>query len=163
MTDKCVWLKRPVILFGKFCLSITPQWLNTEIPDIVWQVLHSCVVSILGTILRSSLQGDGCVEDHDAGVWIKMCITCEPITYIMLNGSVSITGHCITYTMFYIYINKTDTMTDLKGSERPRITVIYSNFLGYGSLFGQGSIPTYYHFSPLSPQITDIIYTINKY
>ena len=92
-----------------------------------------------------------------------MCITCEPITYIMLNGSVSITGHCITYTMFYIYINKTDTMTDLKGSERPRITVIYSNFLGYGSLFGQGSIPTYYHFSPLSPQITDIIYTINKY
>ena len=47
------------ILFGKFCLSITPQWLNTEIPDIVWQVLHSCVVSILGTILRSSLQGMG--------------------------------------------------------------------------------------------------------
>ena len=28
------------ILFGKFCLSITPQWLNTEIPDIVWQVLR---------------------------------------------------------------------------------------------------------------------------
>ena len=54
-------------------------------------------------------------------------------------------------------------MTDLKGSEGPRITVIYSNFLGYGSLFGQGSIPTYYHFSPLSPQITDIIYGINKY
>jgi hypothetical protein len=54
-------------------------------------------------------------------------------------------------------------MTDLKGSEGPRITVIYSNFLGYGSLFGQRTIPTYYHFSPLSPQITDIIYGINKY
>jgi hypothetical protein len=54
-------------------------------------------------------------------------------------------------------------MTDLKGSEGPRITVIYSNFLGYGPYFGQGSIPTYYHFSPLYPQITDIIYTINKY
>ena len=54
-------------------------------------------------------------------------------------------------------------MTDLKGSEGPRITVIHSNFLEYGSLFGQGSIPTYYHFSPLSPQITDIIYGINKY
>jgi hypothetical protein len=50
----------------------------------------------------------------------------------MLNGMVSIINHCITYTIFYIYINKTDTMTDLKGSEGPRITVIYSNFLGYG-------------------------------
>ena len=54
-------------------------------------------------------------------------------------------------------------MTDLKGSEGPRITVIYSNFLGYGSLFGQGSIPTYYHFSPLSPQNDAGISTINKY
>ena len=54
-------------------------------------------------------------------------------------------------------------MTDLKGSEGPRITVIYSNFLGYGSLFGQGSIPTNYHFSPLSPQNDAGIYTINKY
>jgi hypothetical protein len=54
-------------------------------------------------------------------------------------------------------------MTDLKGSERPRITVIYSNFLGYGPYFGQGSIPTYYHFSPLSPQNDAGISTINKY
>jgi hypothetical protein len=50
----------------------------------------------------------------------------------MLNRMVSITSHCITYERVYIYVNKTDTMTDLKGSEGPRITVIYSNFLGYG-------------------------------
>ena len=96
-------------------------------------------------------------------VWIKMCITCEPITYFMLNRNERITGQCITYERVYIYVNKTDTMTDLKGSEGPRITVIYSNFLGYGSLFGQGSIPTYYHFSPLSPQNDAGISTINKY
>ena len=41
MTDNSVWLN----LFYEyclaiFCLSITPQWLNTEIPDIVWQVLR---------------------------------------------------------------------------------------------------------------------------
>jgi hypothetical protein len=81
----------------------------------------------------------------------------------MLNGSVGITGHCITYKIIYTYITIYDTMTDLKGSEGPRITLIYSNFLGYGPYFGRGSIPTYYHFSPLYPQITDIIYTINKY
>ena len=135
MTDNSVWLKRPVILFGKY----------------------------YGTILRSSLQGDGCVEDHDEGVWIKMCITCEPITYIMLNGLERITYDRITCGILYVYIKIYDILTDLKGSERPRITVIHSKFLGYGSLFGQGSIPTYYHFSPLSPQITDIIYGINKY
>jgi len=54
-------------------------------------------------------------------------------------------------------------MTDLKGSEGPRITVIYSNFLGYGPYFGRGSIPTTYHFSPLYPQNDAGIYTINKY
>ena len=53
-------------------------------------------------------------------------------------------------------------MTYLKGSERPRITVIYSNFLGYGSLFGRGSIPTDYHFSPLFPQNDDPIHPVHK-
>ena len=54
-------------------------------------------------------------------------------------------------------------MTDLKGSEGPRITLMYRKFLQYGPYFGQGSIPTYYHFSPLSPQNDAGIYTINKY
>jgi len=39
-----------------------------------------------------------------------------PITYIMLNLTGRVRGHCITYNRFYIYINKSDTMTDLKGS-----------------------------------------------
>ena len=81
----------------------------------------------------------------------------------MLNGLERITYDRITCGILYVYIKIYDILTDLKGSERPRITVIHSNFLEYGSLFGQGSIPTYYHFSPLSPQITDIIYGINKY
>ena len=92
-----------------------------------------------------------------------MWITCEPITYFMLNRNERITGHCITYKIIYTYITIYDTMTDLKGSEGPRITVIYSNFLGYGPYFGQGSIPTDYHFSPLSPQNDAGISTINKY
>ena len=92
-----------------------------------------------------------------------MCITCEPITYIMLNGLEIVMDHRITCEILYVYIKIYDILTDLKGSEGPRNTVIHSNFLEYGSLFGQGSIPTYYHFSPLSPQITDIIYGINKY
>jgi hypothetical protein len=82
--------------------------------------------------LASVIRDDPTVVPSGGWLWIKMCITCEPITYFMLNGMVSIINHCITYTIFYIYINKTDTMTDLKGSEGPRITVIYSNFLGYG-------------------------------
>jgi hypothetical protein len=81
----------------------------------------------------------------------------------MLNRNERITGQCITYERVYIYVNKTDTMTDLKGSEGPRITLIYLDFLEYGSLFGRGSIPTYYHFSPLSPQNDAGIPTINKY
>jgi hypothetical protein len=81
----------------------------------------------------------------------------------MLNGLERITYDRITSYYISIYITLYDTMTDLKGSEGPRITVIYSNFLGYGSLFGQGSIPTYYHFSPLSPQNDAGISTINKY
>jgi len=54
-------------------------------------------------------------------------------------------------------------MTPLKGSEGPRITLMYRKILQYGSLFGQGSIPTDYHFSPLFPQNDAGIYTINKY
>jgi len=54
-------------------------------------------------------------------------------------------------------------MTPLKGSEGPRITVMYRKILQYGSLFGQGSIPTDYHFSPLFPQNDAGISTINKY
>ena len=148
MTDKYVW---PNLFYeyclAIFCLSITPQWLNTEIPDIVWQVLRD----------------DPSVVPSGGWVWIKMCITCEPITYIMLNRNERITDHRITCEILYVYIKIYDILTDLKGSEGPRITVIYSNFLGYGSLFGQGSIPTYYHFSPLSPQNDAGISTINKY
>ena len=81
----------------------------------------------------------------------------------MLNGLERITDDRITSYYISIYITLYDTMTHLKGSEGPRITVIYSNFLGYGSLFGRGSIPTYYHFSPLSPQNDAGISTINKY
>jgi hypothetical protein len=81
----------------------------------------------------------------------------------MLNRMERITDDRITCEILYVYIKIYDILSSLKGSEGPRITVIYSNFLGYGSLFGQGSIPTNYHFSPLSPQITDIIYGINKY
>ena len=92
-----------------------------------------------------------------------MWITCEPITYFMLNRMERITDDRITCEILYVYIKIYDILTDLKGSEGPRITVIYSNFLGYGSLFGQGSIPTYYHFSPLSPQNDAGISTINKY
>jgi hypothetical protein len=40
MTDNSVWPKRPVILFGKFCVSITLKWLNINFSDIVWQVLR---------------------------------------------------------------------------------------------------------------------------
>ena len=54
-------------------------------------------------------------------------------------------------------------MTDLKGSEGPRNTLMYRKFLQYGPYFGRGSIPTYYHFSPLSPQNDAGISTINKY
>ncbi len=54
-------------------------------------------------------------------------------------------------------------MTHLKGSEGPRNTVIYLKFLEYGSRLTEGSIPTTYHFSPLSPQNDAGIYTINKY
>ena len=43
-------------------------------------------------------------------------------------------------------------MTDLKGSEGPRITLMYRKFLQYGPYFTQGSIPTYSHFSPLFTQ-----------
>jgi len=92
-----------------------------------------------------------------------MLITCEPITCIMLNELERITYDRITCVILYVYIKIYDILTDLKGSEGPRNTVIYSNFLGYGSLFGQGSIPTNYHFSPLSPQNDAGISTINKY
>jgi hypothetical protein len=129
------------------CLSITPQWLNTDIPDIVWQVLRD----------DPSVVPSGCMT------WIIMLITCEPITYFMLNGLEIVMDHRITCEILYVYIKIYDILTDLKGSERPRITVIYSNFLGYGSLFGQGSIPTNYHFSPLSPQNDAGICTITKY
>jgi hypothetical protein len=88
MTDKCVWPKRPVILFGKFCVSITLKWLNTDSPDIVWQVLRD----------------DPTVVPSGGWVCMTMWITCEPITYFMLNGSVGITGHCITYKIIYVYI-----------------------------------------------------------
>jgi hypothetical protein len=44
-------------------------------------------------------------------------------------------------------------MTDLKGSEGPRNTLMYRKFLQYGPYFGQGSIPTDSHFSPLFTQI----------
>ena len=53
-------------------------------------------------------------------------------------------------------------MTDLKGSEGPRITLIYLDFLGYGPYFGQGSIPTYYHFSPLFPQNDVLLYPVHN-
>ena len=52
-----------------------------------------------------------------------------PITYIMLNLTGRVRGHCITYNRFYIYINKSDSMTDLKGSEGPRIVVMYRDNL----------------------------------
>jgi len=39
-------------------------------------------------------------------------------------------------------------MTDLKGSEGPRNTLMYRKFLQYGPYFAQGSIPTDSHFSP---------------
>ena len=53
-------------------------------------------------------------------------------------------------------------MTPLKGSEGPRITLMYRKILQYGSLFGQGSIPTDYHFSPLFPQNDDPIHLVHK-
>jgi hypothetical protein len=81
----------------------------------------------------------------------------------MLNGSVGITDHRITCEILYVYIKIYDILTDLKGSEGPRITVMYRKILQYGPYFGQGSIPTYYHFSPLSPQNDAGISTINKY
>jgi hypothetical protein len=146
MTDNSVWLKSPVILFGIFCLSITPRWLNTDPPDIVWQ-----------------LRDDPSVVPSGGWVWIIMLITCEPITYIMLNRLEIVMDHRITCEILYVYIKIYDILTDLKGSERPRNTLIYPDFLPYGSLFGQGSIPTYYHFSPLSPQNDAGISTINKY
>ena len=80
----------------------------------------------------------------------------------MLNGSVSITGHCITYKIIYTYITIYDTMTDLKGSEGPRNTVIYPDFLPYGPYFGQGSIPTDSHFSPLFTQNDDPVHPVHK-
>lgn len=147
MTDKCVWLKSSQILFGKYCVSITRQWLNVD--------SGYCLASITGRSFGRPFR----VYD----MWIKMCITCEPITYFMLNRMERITDDRITCGILYVYIKIYDILTDLKGSEGPRITVIYSNFLGYGSLFGQGSIPTYYHFSPLSPQNDAGISTINKY
>ena len=65
-------------------------------------------------------------------MWIIMLITCEPITYIMLNELERITYDRITCEILYVYIKIYDILTDLKGSEGPRITVIYSNFYGYG-------------------------------
>ena len=50
----------------------------------------------------------------------------------MLNRMERITDDRITCEILYVYIKIYDIMTDLKGSEGPRITVIYSNFLGYG-------------------------------
>jgi hypothetical protein len=71
MTDKCVWPKSSLILFGKFCERVFYQ------RDIVWQsdVLRNVdklLVSFLPPFGRSS----GCMT---------MLITCEPITGIMLN------------------------------------------------------------------------------
>lgn len=53
-------------------------------------------------------------------------------------------------------------MTDLKGSEGPRNTVMYRKFLQYGPYFTQGSIPTDSHFSPLSPQIPSQTSPVHK-
>jgi hypothetical protein len=50
----------------------------------------------------------------------------------MLNGLERITYDHITCGILYVYIKIYDILTYLKGSEGPRITVIYSNFLGYG-------------------------------
>jgi len=50
----------------------------------------------------------------------------------MLNGLERITYDRITSYYISIYITLYDTLTDLKGSEGPRITLTYLNFLGYG-------------------------------
>ena len=75
--------------------------------NIVWQVLCKYYTSMVkhpfgilsgkyyGPILRSVLQG---------WVWIKMCITCEPITYFMLNRMERITDDRITCGILYVYI-----------------------------------------------------------
>ncbi len=60
-------------------------------------------------------------------VW-TMWITCEPITYFMLNGLECITNDRITYTNPLLYITIYDIMTDLKGSEGPRNTLMYRKF-----------------------------------
>jgi hypothetical protein len=74
----------------------------------------------------------------------------------MLNRMERITDDRITCEILYVYIKIYDILTDLKGSEGPRITLIYSNFLEYGPYFGQGSISQDYHFSPLSTTNVDI-------
>lgn len=53
-------------------------------------------------------------------------------------------------------------MSPLKGSEGPRITVMYRKKLQYGPYFGQGSIPTDSHFSPLFPQNDDPVHPVHK-
>jgi hypothetical protein len=53
-------------------------------------------------------------------------------------------------------------MTPPKGSEGPRNTLMYRKILQYGSLFGQGSIPTDSHFSPLFPQNDDPVHPVHN-
>ena len=88
--------------------------LNNRITEFVWQELY-------GPPLRVGPSG----STWNVLQWVGMWITCEPITYFMLNGFRGITNHRITYNGFHIYINKKDIMTDLKGSEGPRNTLTY--------------------------------------
>jgi hypothetical protein len=98
MTDKCVWPKSSQILFGKFCVSITRQWLNVDSGYCLASVLRDDPYS-LPTVGRSPTG-----RPFRGWVWIKMCITCEPITYIMLNGLERITYDRITCDIIYVYI-----------------------------------------------------------
>jgi len=53
-------------------------------------------------------------------------------------------------------------MSPLKGSEGPRNTLMYRKILQYGPYFGQGSIPTDSHFSPLFPQNDDPVHPVHN-
>jgi hypothetical protein len=96
MTDKCVWPKSSLILFGNiffsflnilsgktrtFVLHVSKMWITISLPSV-------------GSVGRPNTTGVSQGVD-------KLCITKVLITYIMLNGMGCITNHCITYIKDY--------------------------------------------------------------